>query len=116
MDDVISGVGVEAVEYHQDSATVRTRFDQEKTPASMAVIATLADVMDADPVELDPLYSTVDPDALDELVRVRAVTPGDIRVTFTHEGHTITVHSYGVATITPGHEPPAENRGRNAGR
>jgi hypothetical protein len=40
----------------------------------MTVIATLAEVRDADPVELDPLHSTVDPDALDALVRVRTGT------------------------------------------
>jgi len=35
---------IEAVEYAQEPGTVRTQFDQEKTPAqSMAVIATLAD-------------------------------------------------------------------------
>jgi hypothetical protein len=116
MDAVVSGVGVESIEYLQDPATVRTQFDQEKTPASMAVIATLADVMDTDQAELDPLNSTVDPDALDNLVRVRTGTDGDIHVTFTHEDHAITVASYGVVTITPGHEPTAENYGRNAER
>jgi hypothetical protein len=95
MATTISGVGVETTEYAQESGTVRTQFDQEKTPASLAVIATLADVLDTDPVELDPLHSTLDPDALDALVRVRNGTNGDIHVTFTHEGHAITVHSYG---------------------
>ncbi len=114
MDATVSGVGVEAVEYSQESGTVRTQFDQEKTPASMAVIATLADVMDADPVELDPLHSTVDPDALDALVRVRNGTDGDTHVTFTHEGHEIAVHSYGVVAITQ--EPTAEKYERGVGR
>lgn len=116
MDAVLSGVCVETVEYHQETATVRTQFDQEKTPASMAVIATLADVMDADPVELDPLHSTVDPEALDALVRVRHGTDGDIHVTFTHEGHAITVSSYGVVTISQEHEPTAEKNERDTGR
>ena len=105
------------VEYSQDSATVRTQFDQEKTPASMAIIATLADVMDSDPVELTLLHSTVDPDALDALVHVRKGAHGDIHITFTHEGHEIRVHSYGVITITPQeHGPTAENHERGAGR
>ena len=116
MESMVSGVGVESVEYHQDSATVRTQFDQEKTPASMAVIAALADIMDADPIELDPLYSTVDPDALDALVRVRLGTDGDIHVTFTHEDHAITVYSYGVVTISQKHDPPAVQHERNTGR
>ena len=108
MGTTISGIGVEAVEHAQESGTVRTQFDQEKTPASMAVVATLADVMDTDPVELDPLHSTVDTDALNALVRVRNGTNRDIHVTFTHEGHAITVHSYGVITITPEHELTVE--------
>lgn len=113
---MVAGVGVEAVEYQQETGIVRTQFDQEKTPASTAVIATLADVMDVDPVELDPLHSTVDPEMLDALVRVRDGMNGDIHVTFTHEDHMITVYSYGVVTVTPGHEPAAENYGRNVGR
>jgi len=116
MDATVSGVGVEAVEYSQESETVRTQANQSKTPASMAVIATLADVMDTDPVELDPLYSTIDSDALDAFVRVRNRTDGDTHVTFTHEGHTITVHSYGVVTITPERELTAEQYEDGAGK
>jgi hypothetical protein len=107
MDATVSGVGVEAVEYAQESGTVRTQFNQEKTPASMAVIATLADVLDTDPVDLDPLHSSVDPEALDVLVRVHSGTDGDTHVSFTHEGHTITVHSHGVVAITPAHDRTA---------
>lgn len=64
----------------------------------MAVVATLANVMDADPGELEPLYSTIDPDALDTLLRVRPGVEGT-RVAFTHEDHGITVSDSGVVTI-----------------
>lgn len=104
----VAGIGVEAIEYNQESATVRTQFDQEKTSASMTVIATLADVMGVDPVELDPLHATVDPDALDSLVRVHNRTCGDIHVTFSHESHAITVYSYGVVAVSPDRNPTAE--------
>ena len=100
MDVKVAGVGVEAIEYNVESETARTHFEQEKTPPSMAVIGTLAHVMGVDPIELDPLYSTIDPDALDKLVHVHNRTSGDTHLTFTHEGHSITVHSYGVVTIT----------------
>lgn len=116
MDTKVSGVGVETVEYSQESGTVRTQFDQEKTPASTAVVATLADVMDTDPVELDPLHSIVDLDELDALVRVRNGTSGDFHISITHEGYAITVHSYGVITITPEHELAAEKYEGDAGR
>ena len=113
---MVTGIGVEAIEYDRETGIARTQFDQEKTPASTAVIATLADVMDADPVELDPLHSTVDPEALNAFVRVRNGTEGDVHLKFSHEDHMITVNSYGVVTVTPGHEPTAQNHGRNAER
>ena len=116
MDAKVAGVEVESVEYYQGSGTVRSQFDQEKTPPSMAVIATLADVMGVDPVELDPLYSTIDPEALDSLVRVRNRTSGDIRVSFTHENHAITVHSYGLVTIAPKRGPAAKTHNNEMGR
>ena len=80
----------------------------------MAVIATLAEAMDADPTEMDPLHSTVDPDALDALVSDRNGTSGDIHVTFTHEDRTITVYSRGTVTVNPGHESTAEKHEGNA--
>lgn len=116
MDPVLSGIGVETVEYQPETATVRTQFDQEKTPASMAIIATLAEVQDADPVTLDPLHSTVDPDALDTLLRVRNGTTDDTHITFSHEGCKITVYSYGVVSITPSHESTAEKYERDVGK
>lgn len=116
MDATVSGVEVETVEYFQESSTVRTQFAQEKTPASMAVIATLSEVMDTDPTELSPLHFTVDTEALDALVQVRNGTNGDVQVAFTHEGHTITVYSYGVVSITPEQELTAEKYGRDAER
>ncbi|AOW79976.1 hypothetical protein HTSR_0788 [Halodesulfurarchaeum formicicum] len=109
MNAVLSGVGVEAVQYHSETAAVRTRFDQAETPASMAVIGTLAEVMNVDPLDLEPLYSTVDPDALDALSNAPPGMDGPIQVSFTHEDHAITVYSDGEVTITPGHEPTAEN-------
>jgi len=112
MNATVSGVRVEAVEYARKSGTVRTQFDHEQTSASMAVIATLADVLNTDPSDIDPLYSTVDPDALDTFVQVHNRANGDTHVRFTHAGYAITVHSYGVVAITPEHEPTAESSER----
>jgi len=101
MSTTVAGVEVESVEYARRSGTVRTQFDSETTSANMAVIATLAEVMDVDLDELEPLYSAVDPDALESVLRVCSRKSGDTCVTFTHEGYTVTVHSYGVVTVTP---------------
>lgn len=116
MDTVVSGVGVETVAYHEDTETVRTRFDQEKTAASTAVVATLAEVTGTDVVDMDPLHDSVDPEALDSAVRVRDGTEGDVHVTFTHEDHEISVYSYGLVRISAERGPPSGNGRRNAGR
>lgn len=108
----VSGIDVEAFEYTEETASIRTQFDGEKTPASLAVLATLAEIMDTDPVDLSPLYSRIDPDALDAVVQKRNGSDGDIHVTFTYEAHTIEVHSYGVITITPLDDAPAIERSR----
>ncbi len=109
MDATVSGISVEAVEHPPGSGSVRTQFDQEKTPASMAIIATLANLLDTDPIAMDPLYSAVDPDALDALFGVRNGTTGEFHVTFTHEGHAITVYSSGMITIRSKRVPTANN-------
>lgn len=97
----VEGVELEAFEYDDASGTVRTQYDQAKTSASRCVIATLAAATDVDSLELEPLYHSIDPDALESLVRVRNGSVGDTHVSFTHEGHAVTVHSYGVVTVTP---------------
>lgn len=116
MGATVSGAGVETAEYSQESETVRTQFDQEKTPASIAAPAQLADTMGTDPAELDPLCSTGDPEALHALVRVRNGTIGDTHVTFTRECHAITVHSYGVLAITQEHKPAAKKSEKGEAR
>lgn len=49
MDAVVSGVRVEPIGIDQGSGTVRSQCDREQTSASMAVITTLADVMEHEP-------------------------------------------------------------------
>lgn len=96
-----AGFELESVTYQQDSETYRFEYDQDTTPASMAVVTALADVVDASPTEREPLHDTVDTDALDAVVRVRHPTNGDVHVTFSFEGYAITVHSYGIVEVVP---------------
>ena len=93
--ELVSGTNQQGSEAH------RFEYDQETTPASMAVVTALSEVMDVDPIELEPLHASEDPDALDALVRVRGTMNGDVHVSFTHEGRVMTVYSYGVITVTP---------------
>ena len=92
---------LESVVFHQDSETYRGEYDQDTTSASTAVLALLSGVTGRDPTELDPLYATLDPEALDDLVRARSTRNGDISITFTVGTHAITVYSYGVVAVDP---------------
>lgn len=96
-----AGFELGSVTNQPGSEAYRFEYDQETTPASMAVVAALSEAMDVDPIELEPLHASVDTDALDALVRVRGTMNGDVHVTFTHEGRVITVYSYGVIAVTP---------------
>ena len=52
--------------YDPRTDTYLTTFGE--TPASVALTEALADIRHCEPTELEPLYRTVDPDALDRLV------------------------------------------------
>lgn len=68
----------------------------ERSP-SEAVALALADEQGLDATELPPLYASIDPEALDALLR-RAP---DARVTFTHHGYEITVDGRGDVALAP---------------
>ena len=77
--------------------------------ATEAVIQTVAETTDTDPLELPPLYETIDPDALDALIAdMQAGT-----ISFTYTDCEITVHSDGTVTID---EPPADKPAPEAAR
>lgn len=90
-----TGIELEALSYDEASATHRGEFDPETTPPSMAVVATLAAVDDIDPVEVEPLYETVDTDALDAVVSNGTDDRGDISVTLHVNGYALSVSSDG---------------------
>lgn len=106
----LASAELESLEYHRDSATYRAEYDPDATSTSMAVVASLSEVMGVDPIELDPLGAFVDTDALDEIVQVRGRTNGDRSVTFTVEGYEITVYSYGFVVLAPSEHDRTDDR------
>lgn len=72
------------LDYHHDSPSLR-------------VIDALADATDTDPLELDPLYDAIDPEALDQFVRGDA---GDsVSVQFVYDGHAVEVQGNGSVVV-----------------
>jgi hypothetical protein len=70
---------------------------------STVIAETIANHKGVDPANIEPLYTTIDPEALDALFAPRndgtARTTGQI--TFTHTGFEITVNSDRTVTVEP---------------
>lgn len=92
----------------EDDGTVRAEFDWSARVPSMAVIETVAIAANAVPAGIDPLYGSVDPDALDALVRSRGMdeTNGPVTVAFSLADHDVEVRSDGIVTVRPITERP----------
>lgn len=70
----------------------------ESEAASVALMRALADIRHCEATELEPLYSVVDPDALDRVVRSAAES---LRVRMTIDGFEVVVTGDRRLEITP---------------
>lgn len=86
----------------QRTETHHVHYDPETSigPSGTLVLA-VADVADANPLELEPLYETVDPETVDEFVRSGGVPEIGGHVEFTFENYDVTVHASGLFEIEP---------------
>lgn len=79
-----------------------TERSTEQASVSDEVISAVAAARGADPLDLDPLYEAIDPDALDSLYRrggrERENTPE--RLEFTYSGCGVVVAEDGSVTVT----------------
>lgn len=88
--------------YDPDRETYHAGFDWPGTkPPSIALVEAMAAVTDADPMNLDSLYETIDPDALDDLFGHRPFGSSgfDGSVTFAFCGHEVSIHASGEIVI-----------------
>lgn len=71
--------------------------------ASTKVITAVADAKNVDPIDLPPLYSAIDPDALDQLFQSEFpnTASGTTKVQFTFAGCDVVVDSENQVTVTP---------------
>ena len=89
------------VTYHEGSGTYRTAFGPETRLATEAVTLAVAGASDTDVLELPPLASTIDPDALDALFGLAGWSPPgtDVTLSFHYAGHEVTVESHGTVRV-----------------
>lgn len=89
----------ESFDYDAEESTFRILSDPDDVAPSTAVISALAAISDTDPLEIEPLYTGIDPDALDSLVSKKPAT-GDVEIAFHLHGHSVRVKSSGSIEIT----------------
>jgi len=83
------------------NSTIQTEFDWESVTPSTAVIETIAIAANTDPSEVEPLYDSVDSDALDRLLQSTGTRPtnGSTTVSFAVSEYEVSVHSDGTVAV-----------------
>lgn len=79
------------------SSSVEWKRDTENTPV-YAVVSAVAEVEDSDPVELPPLYGTINPEALNDLFTSRP-EPAVETVSFQYAGYDVVVRGNGEVQV-----------------
>lgn len=95
----------DGLEYNSDADTYRTEFDRAERPSTVVVKA-IAAITGRPQDELEPLFYTVDPEALDGLFKpaLEGNHRGDVDVSFAYHGFDVAVRSYGIIEIRPAEE------------
>lgn len=86
------------------------RCDAATESVAVQVVTGVADVHDVAPTSLAPLMDTIDPEALDRLLRSDHERPGSpcCKVSFCYERTLVTVYSDGLVRIRNADDPPPE--------
>lgn len=95
---------------YEEPSVVRTTDDN---PVSETIVFAVADARDICPTELEtPLYSAIDPDALDRLLSSTEpnAAAGNTRVEFTWADCHVAVHEMGRVVVTPHATETSEQR------
>ena len=95
-----------AIEHDETAGVYRTRHDWDaEQPLGMVVVSAVAAVAETDPLEIEPLRASLDPDALDDLFTPRSSDFDSDRdegeVAFSVGNHRVTVSATGVVEIHP---------------
>ena len=91
----------ESFEYYSDEEVHQATFDGDVVAPSMAVVGAVSTVANKDPLDIKPLHSTIDPDALNALFADSERGEGDVHARFSVEGYSVTLSSCGRITVQP---------------
>lgn len=73
-------------------------------PVSETVIDAVAEATGVDPLDLEPLYTVIDPDALNSLFRPSVGCPAAMELRFSMADCQVVVHEDGEVAVTPAAE------------
>ena len=90
-----------AVEFDADRELFQAAYDSTRESASLAVVTVVATVLDRDPLDLPPLESAIETDALDRLVACSTGVQGCDSISFQYEGIEVTLTSGGRIEADP---------------
>jgi hypothetical protein len=89
--------------FSEETGTYQTEFDGRTRLPTEAVVYAVAEATETDPLDLPPLHSALDPDALNMLFETstngRPQTA--ITVSFEYADHQIVLKEHGSIVITP---------------
>lgn len=85
----------------RDDATVEAIDWGSDDPAAITIVETVASVRDTEPTELEPLSSTVDPDALNTLFAPGGGGPEMGLIQFEYENCLVSVTADGDVSVAP---------------
>ena len=80
---------------------IRAQFEWASTAPSTAVVKTVAIALNREPTTIKSLYRSIDPDALDALLRPDGspASSNDVTVSFVVADRQVTVHSRGDVVV-----------------
>lgn len=90
------------IEFDSESRSVRATHDSARDSTSLAVVSLVATALDRAPLDLTPIHSVIETDALDKLFTEGSTERGNSDSTsFRYEGFDVTVTREGVIEAVP---------------
>ena len=102
-------VALDHVTFNRETGTYWMEFDGHTRQPTEAVVYAIAEASQTDPLDLPPLYSVVDTDALNAIVATSTNSRSQTETTlsFEYADHHVILEEYGRIVITP---PSARKR------
>ena len=89
----MTGEPTQSAEEDTADDSIHAQYDWTEIAPTLGVIETVADLVETDEADLDPLFDYIDPEALNSLVRPRGADA--VSVSFDYATYQVTVQSSG---------------------